>query len=93
VKGSQAQIQKLKDETQDIVGRFGERSLKQSKLALLKTPKGLSHAKTLFPTENLIVEVNDQGNIILYGMDQKQVEQAYNTIENAIGELKLPLSK
>ena len=49
--------------------------------------------KTLFPMENLMVEVNDQGNVMLYGMDQTQVQQAYNTIENAIGELKLHPSK
>ncbi|CAB3996938.1 poly [ADP-ribose] polymerase 14-like, partial [Paramuricea clavata] len=92
VKGSQTQIQKLKNETQDIIGHFGERLLKQSKFSLLKIPKGLSHVKTLFPTENLIVEVliNDQGNVMLYGMDQTQVQQAYNMIENAIGEMKLP---
>ena len=40
-----------------------------------------------------MVEVNDQGNVMLYGMDQTQVQQAYNTIENAIGELKLHPSK
>ena len=95
MKGSQTQIQKLKNETQDIIGHFGERLLKQSKFSLLKTSKGLSHVKTLFPTENLMVEVliNDQGNVMLYGMDQTQVQQAYNMIENAIGEMKLPQSK
>ena len=93
--GSPTQLQKLKVETQDIVGHFGERSLNQRKFSLLKTPKGLSEVKSLLPTENMSVEilVNDQGSIMLCGMNTTQVEQVYNTIENAIGEMKLPPSK
>ena len=93
--GCPTQLQRLKVETQEIVGHFGERSLNQRKFSLLKTPKGLSEVKSLLPTENMSVQilVNDQGSIMLYGMKETQVEQAYNTIENAIGELKLPPSK
>mgnify|MGYP002803371376 CR=1 FL=1 len=94
VKGSQAQIQKLRSATQEIVGRFGERVLNESKFSFLGTPKGLSHVRTLFPTENSSVEivVNDQGNVILYGLNRINVQQAYDTIKNAVDELKLPSS-
>ena len=95
VKGSQAQIQKLRVVTQDIVGRFGECVLNESKFSFLGTPKGLSQVRTLFPTENRSVEivVNDQGNVMLYGLNKLKVQQAYDTIKNAIDELKLPPSK
>jgi hypothetical protein len=51
--------------------------------------------KSLLSNENLIVEVlvNNQGNVMLHGMDKTQVQQAYDTIDNAIGEMKLPPSK
>lgn len=43
VKGSQAQIQNLKVETQDFVDGIDENSLNQSKFSLLKTNEGLSY--------------------------------------------------
>jgi hypothetical protein len=95
VKGSQTQIQRLKVQIQDIVGRFGERSLNQKKFSLLRTREGLSQVKTLFSTENesVVILVNDQGNVMLYGLDKATVQQACDTIENALEELKLPSSE
>jgi tricorn protease-like protein len=95
VKGSQTQIQRLKVQIQDIVGRFGERSLNQNKFSLLRTREGLSQVKTLFSTENesVVILVNDQGNVMLYGLDKATVQQACDTIENALEELKLPSSE
>ena len=95
VKGSQEKIQQLKNEIQIIVGGFGERSLTQSKFSLLKTDKGLSHARSLLSSENSTVEilVNDQGSVMMYDLDETNVQKAYKTLENAICDYKLPQSK
>ena len=95
VKSSQEKIQQLKNEIQIIVGGFGEHSLTESKFSLLKTDKGLSHAKSLLSTENSTVEilVNDQGSVMMYDLDETKVQQAYKTLENAICDYKLPQSK
>lgn len=94
-KGSQEQIQELKNQTQIIVGGFGERPLTQSKYSILKTEKGLSHAKSLLSTENSTVEilVNDRGSVTMYGLDETKVQQASKTLDNGICEYKLPQSK
>ena len=94
VTGSQAQIKNFKIKTQDIVCHFNEQPLKHRKFSLLKTLTGLSQAKTMLLTENLSVEilVNDQDSMMLYGMNETQVQQASKSLENAIAELELPPS-
>ena len=92
VKGSPTQIQQLKNETQDIVGCFEERSLNEDRFSLLKANKAISHVKSLLTAENSLVEVlvDYQGKVTLYGMQKAHVDSAYDIIVNAIVEIKLP---
>ena len=59
----------------------------------MEKPEALSYAKTL--TENLSVEIllTDRQRVMLWGLDERQTQKAYDCLEEAIDELELPQGK
>ena len=94
VKGPRDQVTQVQAEIQQLVRSFGKRELEQKPSLLLKSPAAMSYVKKLLLDNHLEVELstNDSKKIILQGVVQADVDEAYQFIISTVRELNIPLS-
>ena len=93
-KGPRGQVTLVQAEIQQLVRSFGKRELDQKRSLLLKSPVAMSYVKNLLLDDHLEVELptNDSRKIILPGIVQTDVDEAYQFIISTVRELNIPLS-
>lgn len=94
VKGSQNQVNMVRSEIEQLISSFGQRELDQKPSLLLKSPVAVLYVKELLLENNLNVEfsTNEGKKMVLHGLDQATVNEAYQYIISTVRETKIPLS-